>query len=166
MKPGDIVWVRTAKADGRPYRWWQAQVEAVDEECVVVYSAIGSPIHHNPDRFPATLYHLRHTIRSYYWPGRRHNLLEIYAAGGALVELYADIISPIEIVEGEIRFTDHELDVSFLTGQAPQIVDQDEFAAAAVAYNYTDEFMHDCYEVAEALLDVLANWQPLGPAPR
>ena len=83
-----------------------------------------------------------------------------------MVELYADIISPIEIVAGEIRFTDHELDVSFLTGQAPQIVDQDEFAAAAVAYNYTDEFMHDCYEVAEALLAVLANWQPLGPAPR
>lgn len=162
VKLGDTVWVRVFKADGRPHRWWLAQVEAVDDECVVVYSAIGSPIHHNPQRFPASLFPLKHIIRAYYWPGRRHNLLEIYGADGALVELYADIISPVEIVEGEIRFTDHELDVSLLTGQPPQIIDQDEFAEAAVAYGYSDEFMRQCYELAEALLDVLAGWQPRG----
>lgn len=163
MKPGDTIWVRTSKADGRPHRWWQAQVEAVDGECVIAYSAIGSSIHHNPDRFPAAVYPLRHTIRSYYWPGRHHNLLEIYNADGALVELYADITSPIEVAVDEIRFTDHELDVSFLAGQTPQIVDQDEFAAAAVAFGYSDEFMHQCYELAEGLLDVLAGWEPRGP---
>jgi len=166
LRPGDTVWVRTYNADGRPHRWWQSQVEAVEDECVVVYSAIGSPIHHNPDRFPAAIYYLRHAIRSYYWPGRRHNLLEIYAADGRLVELYADITSPVEVGENEITFIDHELDVSQLAGQAPRIVDQDEFAAAAVAFGYSDEFMHQCYELAEALLDVLSNWQPLGSAPR
>lgn len=164
MKPGDTIWVRTSKADGRPHRWWQAQVEAVDDECVVVYSAIGSPIHHNPDRFPAAIFPLRHAIRSYYWPGRRHNLLEIYGANGQLVELYADITSPVEVRENEIAFIDHELDVSQLAGQAPRIVDQDEFAAAAVAFGYSDEFMHQCYELAEALLDVVAHWQPRGAA--
>ena len=164
MKPGDTIWVRTSKADGRPHRWWQAQVEAVDDGCVVVYSAIGSPIHHNPDRFPAALFPLRHAIRSYYWPGWRHNLLEIYAADGRLVELYADITSPVEVGENEIAFIDHELDVSQLAGQAPRIVDQDEFAAGAVAFGYSDEFMHQCYELAEALLDVVAHWQPRGAA--
>jgi protein associated with RNAse G/E len=164
VKPGDTIWVRTSKADGRPHRWWQAQVEAVDDECVVVYSAIGSPIHHNPDRFPAAIFPLRHAIRSYYWPGRRHNLLEIYGADGQLVELYADITSPVEVRENEIAFIDHELDVSQLAGQAPRIVDQDEFAAAAVAFGYSDEFMHQCYELAEALLDVVAHWQPRGAA--
>lgn len=162
MKPGDVVWVRTYKADGHLHRWWQAQVEAVDGECLIVYSAIGSPIHHNPQRFPASLFPLEHTIRSYYWPGRRHTLLEIYDADGALVELYADITSPVEIGEGEIRFTDHELDVSLLTGQAACIVDQDEFAEAAIHYGYTNEFMSQCYELAEALLGVLAGWQPRG----
>ncbi len=165
VKPGDVVWVRTYKADGQLHRWWQAQVEVVDDECLVVYSAIGSPIHHNPDRFPAAIHYLQHTIRSYYWPGRRHNLLEIYDADGALVELYADITGPVEVTADEIRFTDHELDVSFLTGQAPQIVDQDEFAEAAVAFGYTDEFVRQGYELAEALLDVLASWQPRGPDP-
>ncbi len=162
MKPGDVVWVRTYKADGQLHRWWQAQVEAVDGECLIVYSAIGSPIHHNPQRFPASLFPLEHTIRSYYWPGRRHTLLEIYDADGALVELYADITSPVEVTADEIRLTDHELDVSFLTGQAPQIVDQDEFAEAAAVFGYTDEFMRQCYELAESLLGILAGWQPRG----
>ncbi len=99
---------------------------------------------------------MQHTIRATYWPGRRHNLLEIYGANGQLVELYADITSPVEVRENEIAFIDHELDVSQLTGQAPHIVDQDEFAEAAVAYGYSDEFMHQCYELAEALLEVLA----------
>ena len=162
MKPGDVVWVRTYKADGQLHRWWQAQVEAIEGECVIAYSAIGSPVHHNPQRFPAALFPLKHTIRSYYWPDRRHNLLEIYDAGGALVELYADITGPVEIGEGEIRFTDHELDVSQLTGQVPQIIDQDEFAEAAVVYRYSEAFMGQCYELAEALLGVLAGWQPRG----
>ncbi len=164
--PGDTVWVRSAKSDGRPHRWRSAQVETVDDACIVLYSAIGTPVHHNPVGSPTVVYPLRHAIRSYYWPGRQHNLLEIYAADGRLVELYADITSPVEVRENEIAFIDHELDVSQLAGQAPRIVDQDEFAAAAVAFGYSDEFMHHCYEVAEALLDVLANWQPLGPAPR
>lgn len=162
MKPGDTIWVRTYKADGHLHRWWQEQVEALEGECVIAYSAIGTPVYHNPQHFPAALFHLEHTIRSYYWPGRRHNVLEIYDADGALVELYADITSPVEITEDEIRFTDHELDVSQLTGQAPQIVDQDEFAEAAVAYGYSEAFMGQCYELAEALLNVLAGWQPRG----
>ena len=162
MKPGDTIWVRVFKADGQPHRWWQSQVEAIDDESLVVYSAAGSPVHHNPRRFPAALFHLRHAIRATYWPGRRHNVLEIYEPDGPLVELYADIISPIEIDAGEIRFIDHELDVSFLTGQAPRIVDQDEFAEAAVAFGYADEFMRECYELAEGLLEVLVGWQPRG----
>jgi hypothetical protein len=89
---------------------------------------------------------------------------KIYGADGQLVELYADITSPVEVRENEIAFIDHELDVSQLAGQAPRIVDQDEFAAAAVAFGYSDEFMHQCYELAEALLDVVAHWQPRGAA--
>lgn len=162
MKPGDIVWVRTYKSDGRLHRWWQTRVEAIEGDCIIVYSAAGSPIYHNPQHFSAALFPLQHAIRAYYWPGRRHNVLEIYEPDGRLVELYADIISPIEVVAGEIHFIDQELDVSFLTGQTPQIVDQDEFAAAAVAYGYSDAFVRQSYELAEALLAVLAAWQARG----
>ena len=50
----------------------------------------------------------------------------------------------------------------WLHGQVPQIIDQDEFAEAAVVYGYSEAFMGQCYELAEALLGVLAGWQPRG----
>jgi predicted RNA-binding protein associated with RNAse of E/G family len=105
---------------------------------------------------------LQHHFRAYFWPGRRHTLLETYEPDGRLVELYADITSPIEIVEGEIHFIDHELDVIQYTGQEARIIDQDEFAEATERFGYADEFVRESYALAESLLDVLANWRPLG----
>mgnify|MGYP001435501317 CR=1 FL=1 len=163
MRPGDTVWVRVHKADGRPHRWWQATVEAVEGDCVITVSPAGSPIHHDPQRFPAALYALEHAIRAYYWPGRRYDVMELYEPDGRLVELYADITSPVAIAGGEIHYIDHELDVSQMAGEAPRIVDQDEFAEAAAVFGYTDEFMGHCYALAHDLLTVLANWTPAGP---
>lgn len=163
MKPGDTIWVRVAKADGRPYRWWQATVAAIEDDCLITVTAVGSPIYHDRERFPAAVYPLRHAIRAYYWPGRRYDVLELYEPDGRLVELYADITSPVEVTETEVSYIDHELDVSLMAGEAPRIVDQDEFAAAAVAFGYTDEFVRQGYALAHDLLTLLADWTPAGP---
>lgn len=169
MKPGDLIWVRVDKADGRPYRWWQVFVEAVEDECVITYSGIGNAIYLDPQRFSREVYTQGRAFRSYYWPGRRHNVLEVYEPDGRLAELYADITSPIVITADEIRFIDHELDVSQLTGQPAQIIDQDEFAEAAERFGYSDEFVRESYTLAEQLLEVLTNWPSRGfryPAPQ
>lgn len=162
MKPGDVVWVRVGKADGQPHRWWQATVEARRDDCFILCAPAGNPVYHNPQRFPRALYHQQHHIRSYYWPGRRHTLLEIYRPDGDLNELYADITSPIAVTEAEVRFIDHELDVSQMAGEAPRVVDQDEFAEAAVAFGYAEAFVNECYALAEELVTLLANWTPAG----
>jgi protein associated with RNAse G/E len=162
MKPGDVIWTRVYKSDGSPHRWWQALVEEVTEECLVTYTKAGNPVFHNPGRFPNGIYYQKHDIRNYYWPGRRHDMLEVYWPDGRLYELYADITSPVEIVDGEVRFVDHELDVQMFAGQTSRIIDQDEFAEAALVYNYTEEFMAACYAQAEELLPLLAQWQPVG----
>lgn len=162
MEPGDIIWVRVFKSDGQPHRWWQARVESADDECIILYADPPNPVYHNPQRFPRDLYVQEHIFRSFYWPGRRHNLLEVYATDGQLLELYADIISPIDVGPDEIRFIDHELDVSRLSGQEPRVVDQDEFAEAAMLYGYTDAFVSEAYNLAEQLRDLLVNWQPTG----
>jgi protein associated with RNAse G/E len=162
MRPGDNIWLRVFKSDGSPYRWWRARVEAVRDGCIITYAPAGDPVHHNPDYFPQAIYYRRWHIRAYYWPGRRHNLLEIYDPDGRLYELYADIISPIELGDGELRFVDHELDVAQLTGEAPQIIDQDEFAEAAERFGYSEQFMRESYNLANELLEFMTNWKPLG----
>lgn len=162
MKSGDTVWVRVFKADGSPHRWWQAVVEDVAEDCIVAVTRSGNIVYHNASRFPFSEYRQKHTIRNFYYPGRRHTLLEVYRPDGALNELYADICSPVQLVEGEIHLIDHELDVSMMSGDEPRIVDQDEFAEATEQYGYSEEFVRESYALAEELLVVLAEWQPRG----
>jgi protein associated with RNAse G/E len=162
VKPGDTIWVRIDKADGSPHRWWQTRVEAIEGDCLVTWTVAGSPMYHNADRFPKAVYPVQWFIRNYYWSGRRYDLLEVYDLDGQLHELYADVTSPVEVTDDEIRFIDHELDVQMFAGQTPRIVDQDEFAEAAEQYGYSEEFVRESYALAEELLVVLAEWQPRG----
>jgi protein associated with RNAse G/E len=162
MKPGDTVWVRVFKADGSPHRWWQVVIEDVDAACIVAITKPGNIVYHNASRFPSSEYRQKHFIRNFYYPGRCHTLLEVYRPDGALNELYADICSPVQLIEGEIHLIDHELDVSQMAGDVPRIVDQDEFAEAAEQYGYSEEFVRESYALAEKLLRVLAEWQPRG----
>lgn len=157
MKPGDRVWVRAFKTGGKPYRWWRPVVESVSDECIVVFAGAKSLFY----MANKTIIQRTH-IRVYFWPGRRHTLLEIYEPDGRLHELYADITSPIELVGEEIHFTDHELDVSMMAGEEPLIIDQDEFAEAAEQFGYADEFVRESYALAEQLVTVLREWRPRG----
>ena len=162
MKPGDEIWVRVFKADGSTHRWWRAQIEEAGEDCIIAYAGIGNEVFHNPDRFLRPVFRQRRVIRSYYWPGRRHNLLEVYEPDGSLRELYIDIISPIRLAGNEVHFVDHELDVQMKAGDIPRIIDQDEFAEAAQQYGYTEEFVRESYNLAEQLLGLLSGWTPRG----
>lgn len=157
MKPGEDVWVRVFKADSTPYRWWRPVVESIADDGLVVYSYADSTLF-----TPTRTFNLQRHFRSYLWHGRRHTLLEIYEPDGRLHELYADIISPIQVINGEIHLIDHELDVSMMAGEEPRIIDQDEFSDAAERYGYTPEFVNESYALAEQLLEVLANWSPRG----
>lgn len=166
MKPGDIIWVRLFKSDGSAYRWWQTRVESVTAECLITYTPAGNKVFHNPDHYRNPIYITKHDMRTFYWPSRRHDLLEVYSPDGSLYEYYVNITSPVEIVDDEVRFIDHELDVQMYAGQAPQILDQDEFAEAAVLYGYSDAFVRECYVLAEEVIGLLAAWQPLGMSER
>lgn len=166
MKVGDEVWIRVFKADGEPYRWWRSVVEEVRPDCIITHRDVGTTIYQNGPKFREPVFNSRWIVRDYFWPGRRHDLLEVYAPDGQLEELYADITSPIEIVDDEIRYIDHELDVQMLAGGKPCIVDQDEFAEAAVAFGYSEAFVSESYTLAEQLVELLAGWTLLGPARR
>jgi protein associated with RNAse G/E len=176
LQIGDRVLVQGYKADGTLYRWWWATVESAAADEVVT---VTPPGHRVED--PAGGWTSRYAIRSYYWPGKWYNLLEVYVpdagppdagppdAGGPgdglrLVEIYVNINSPSEIGEEEIRFTDYELDVSReLPGRA-RIVDEDEFEEAAARYGYTEEFQRFCYEVAREAVGIANGW-PAGDMP-
>jgi protein associated with RNAse G/E len=161
LEPGDRVTVSAHKADGTRYRRWQATVEAVADDHVVVVTQPGHRVEYLQGTFTS-----EHAIRGFYWLDRSYSLLEAYARDGSLVEVYVNIASPAKVCGSDIRFTDHELDVSRrLPGEA-RIVDQDEFAEAAARYGYSEEFQRACYRTALEARELANRWVAGGmPAP-
>jgi protein associated with RNAse G/E len=157
MNIGDRVKVEAYKADGTCYRWWHATVEALEPGTIVLFAPAG----HRVDDI-AGAWQTSVAIRSYYWLDKWYSLLEAYTPGGQFEEVYVNINSPVEIEGAQIRFTDYQLDVSRRLPHKAQILDQDEFRAAAIEYGYSDELQQTCYEVAREAMVLADRWQPRG----
>ena len=155
MKPGDKIHVRACKTDGTVYRSWHTTIESVDADSIVTISPAGGMVE---DR-ARVRYQIEHILRSYYWFDKFYNLIEVFDINGALMELYINIASPPEFENGMMSFKDYELDVSRFPPKAAQLIDEDEFAEAAVKYQYTQEFQDRMYSVAEEAIELANHWK-------
>jgi protein associated with RNAse G/E len=157
LQAGSQVHVRAYKSDGTCYRWWRGTVEAAAPDRVVVVTPVGHRVH-TPDGGGAS----RWSIRATYWTDRWYSVLELYLPDGALVEIYVNINSPVELQEGILCFTDYELDVSRELPGPARLVDEDEFEEAAIQYGYSAAFQETCYRVAREAIEVAENWIATG----
>jgi protein associated with RNAse G/E len=150
---GDILTVRVLHADGQCFRSWQSVVERISSDCVITRSAPGQTVDDLNGKWT-----LKDHIRAYYWLDRPYNLLEVYDADGAFIELYINVASVPTLDGHTLTWTDHELDISKLPGKSARIVDQDEFTAAAIKYGYSPEFQVRCHALSEALRQFAECW--------
>jgi protein associated with RNAse G/E len=163
VRAGDNVEIRALHADGTPYRWWQATVEQVNPDTIVVTWPEGTIFEApTPERVKIG----RRRSRCFFWFHRPYIVTESYGPGGDLVEIFADISSPARIHEGAIVFTDYELDVVWRAGATLVIEDEDEFREAAQRYGYTDEFQAECWRLVDRVREVVDAWRPIGPGRR
>jgi protein associated with RNAse G/E len=105
----------------------------------------------------------RFDVRTVYWFERPYNLVEVYLPDGELKQVYVHIASPACIQNGELCYTDHELDVVWRPGQRPRVVDEQEFSAAASEYGYSPEFQKVCRRAVGQALKLIRGWKVLGP---
>jgi protein associated with RNAse G/E len=161
MKIGERIQVQARKTDGTVYRSWQATIESITEKSIVTIAPAGSSVFN----IKGEDYPIRHHYRSYYWFDKFYNLLEIFETSGELFHIYINIASPPEFENGIMSFKDHELDVSRYVPKPAELVDEDEFAEAAVKYHYSQEFQDKMYSAAKEAL-VLANTWEARPFPR
>ncbi len=153
MQIGETATVRAYKSDGTCYRWWSATVESMAPDRVVLVTPAGHWVDDVGGGWAS-----RFAIRSHYWPGRRYSLLEVYTPDGRLDEIFVNINSPVEIEDSQLRYTDHELDVSRKLPGKARIVDEDEFREAASRYSYSAEFQQACYRMAREAMDIANQW--------
>lgn len=158
---GDSLRVRALHADGQTYRWWEATVEAVDEQRIVTYARAGHQVHGLKGSWASQGH-----IRAYYWRDRPYNLLEVYRESGQLAELYINVASPPVLDDHILTFVDHELDVTMAAGGPARLVDEDEFAAAITLYGYSPEFQAEAYRAAHDALELARGWQAAGMPPQ
>ena len=158
IRRGNMITVRALKADGRTYRWWSAWVESFDAERIVTVSPAG----HYVDG-PQGGWVSRFDVRTVYWFARPYNLVEVYLPDGQLKQVYVHIASPAHIENGDLCYTDHELDVVWRPGHRPRVVDEQEFCAAASEYGYSPEFQKVCRRAVGRALKLIRGWTVLGP---
>ena len=157
MKVGEAITVVAFNLDGTRRRWWTSVIIAVDSRSVHTFSRAGNPV-----AGPKGGWASQADIRACYWFERPYNLLELYDPAGTLTEIYVHIASPPQIVNGELHYTDHELDVLRRHGDEPVIADEDEFEQAGAAYDLTPEFQASCYRTVEEVTALIRTWVPLG----
>ncbi len=165
---GDDLHVQVMKEGGRPFRNWTTVIESVEPGRLVTWSAPGQVMRTRIRPLDDSDFRVREWrspwgMRNVYWAGRPYNLLEIYHADGPLEELYVHVAGPPTLGDHHLTWTDYELDVVMHPGGLPKIVDEDEFAAAVLAYGYSPEFQAACYRVAHAAAALLKAWTPLLP---
>ena len=158
MRAGDAINVTVFNLDGTRRRWWRSTIEAVDSRGLRTFSRRGNPV-----GGPKGGWASQADIRAFYWFDRPYNLLECYGAAGALSEIYVHIASPAQIVDGELHYTDYELDVARRTGEQPIVLDEDEFDQAVAEHCLTREFRATCDHAIEEATALIRSWIPLGP---
>lgn len=167
LAAGDRLHVQVLKQGGRPFRTWTTAVEHVDPGRLVTWSPPGHVVRTRvrpaDDDLDLHEWHSPWGIRNVYWPGRPYNLLEIYHPDGRLEELYVHVAGPPSLEDHRVTWTDYELDVVVHPGGVPEIIDEDEFAEAALAYGYSSEFQAACYRIARAAAALLNTWTPTPP---
>ena len=158
LQPGDAVTVQAFRADGVCYRWWPAMVVQVIDTGIVTRVPSGTRI----EGLAGGGWIQRHNIHGFYWFDRPYNLLEVYRTDGALEEVYIHIASPARLEHRLVRYTDHDLDVVIRPGERPQVVDEEDFVQAALAYGYPPDFQAACRVAAADALRLAAGWTAHG----
>ena len=158
MRAGDAINVAVFNLDGSRRRWWTSVIEAVDNHGLRTFSRRGNRVGDQKGGWVSQA-----DIRAFYWFDRPYNLLECYGAACALSEIYVHIASPAQIVDGELHYTDYELDVVRRAGEEPMVLDEDEFEQAVAAHNLTPEFRATCHRTIEEVRALIQAWGPYGP---
>ncbi len=155
---GSAIEVHSFHSDGLWYRTKTAVIEAVHPNRLLTNMWPGTTIKNRKEDYIAEF-----VSRSTYFFGKPFYVLELYAPeDGRLLEIYININSPIQFVNGAVHLTDWELDVSLIPGETAVIVDQDEFAEAVKQYNYSPQFQTYCHQLAQEAVEIANNWQPQG----
>jgi protein associated with RNAse G/E len=140
--------IHVTKYDGSYHRRWPVYYVARRGPLYLLQGRAGEPVHSTPDPTddpaPAPI-----TWDSdvYLYDDRFYSVIRARRDGR--VQFYANIGTPVEFDGAAFHTIDLDLDISWFTDEAPQVLDEDEFLDHAAAMRYPPEII----ERARAAVD-------------
>lgn len=130
-----VVEVRSCKYDGRVHRRWPAEIIARQDSLIVLRGVFTEEVRHKLLGVVE-----RGTVSTeYYWTDRCYSIFQFVTPQGQLRNYYCNINLPPTFAGLEMSFIDLDIDVLVAPDYSYRILDEDEFAANSVIFNYTSE---------------------------
>ena len=149
--PSPKILVRACKFDGAEHRRWQAELIRQEGSLVLLDAKFEEDIQHD----------LLGTVVSgtisleYYWLDRWYSIFRFSEPTGELRNFYCNINIPPVLEERVLSYIDLDIDVLVNPDFSYQILDEDEFAANALRYNYPPELQAQARRALDELIALI-----------
>jgi uncharacterized protein len=145
--PKTIVAVRTYKYDGREHRRWEAQILEHHDQLLVLDAKFSEEINHP---LLGVIEHGTVSIE-YYW----YNIFRFLKPNGELRCFYCNVNVPPIFSKGTLSYIDLDIDILVEADLTYTVLDEDEFAANALRFNYPSEIQRQTYQALEELIQLI-----------
>jgi uncharacterized protein len=149
--PKTIVAVRTYKYDGREHRRWEAQILEYHDQLLVLDAKFSEEINHP---LLGVIEHGTVSIE-YYWLDRWYNIFRFLKPNGELRNFYCNVNVPPIFSKGTLSYIDLDIDILVEADLTYTVLDEDEFAANALRFNYPSEIQRQTYQALEELIQLI-----------
>lgn len=148
--PTEIT-VRACKYDGTEHRRWQARLLRREASLLVFDAAFDEEINH------ALLGKIASGTLSleYYWTDRWYNVFRFSEPTGELRNFYCNVNVPPSFDGRVLEFIDLDIDILVAPDLSYSILDEDEFAANALRYQYPAEVQHRARQAVAELVTLI-----------
>lgn len=135
MTENRVVTINSRKADGTIRRSWKCSlIEKNDTELVFV-GVFESEVSH-PD---LGLIRKGTVSYEYYWVDRWYNIFAFFEPDGAFRNYYCNICMPPAFDDDVLDYLDLEIDIVIWPDWTYSVLDEDEYARNAEAFDYSQE---------------------------
>jgi protein associated with RNAse G/E len=145
------ITVRTYKYDGTEHRHWQAQISRQKDSLIVLDAKFAEEIRH-----PLLGIIAPETLSiEYYWLDRWYNIFRFTEPAGELRNFYCNVNVPPVLHNNVLSYVDLDIDILVAPDFSYSILDEDEFAANAVRFNYPREIRRRSQEALGELIALI-----------
>ncbi|GAC1398652.1 MAG: DUF402 domain-containing protein [Pyrinomonadaceae bacterium] len=147
-----LVNVESCKSDGRVHRTWAAHLIVQTASLIILDGFFETEIRH------PLLGTIARGTRSleFYWTTRWYSVFRFHEPDGHLRNFYCNINQPPEFDGAKLRFVDLDIDILVLPDMSFRVLDEDEFAANAARFNYSDDVRANILNAINELKQIIA----------